>query len=38
MNTKSDKNKRGIRIGHISGNRSEDSLLNSESDKVPDDG
>ena len=38
MKLKSDKNKRGIRIGRISGNRSEDSLLNSESDKVPDDG
>ena len=35
MKLKSDKNKRGIRIGRISGNRSEDSLLNSESDKDP---
>ena len=35
MNTKSDKNKRGIRIRHINGNRSEDSLLNSESDEDP---
>ena len=33
MNTKSDKNKRGIRIRHISSNRSEDSLLDSESDE-----
>ncbi|CAK9814101.1 PiggyBac transposable element-derived protein 3 [Anthophora plagiata] len=33
MNAKSLKNKRGIRIRRISGNRSEDSLLDSESDE-----
>lgn len=33
MNTKSDRNNRGIRIRRISGNRSDDSLLDSESDE-----
>ena len=33
MDAKSRKNKRGIRIRRISGNKSEDSLLDSESDE-----
>ena len=33
MDTKSHKNKRGIRIRRINGNKSNDSLLDSESDE-----